>query len=105
MEEGISRKIQEVAKAHYNCRHGESWRLINDITGRKTSVKGQLAGNTQKERVQNWYYHFKSSRTHRTLGDEAEDVTSVLEDLDINPRPTKPFLEHGLPRGGWLPPP
>ena len=38
MKEDLSRKIQEIEKAHDNCRHGESWRSINDITGRKIDV-------------------------------------------------------------------
>ena len=52
-EEDLSSKQKELEMAHANSKHGQSWRLINDITGRKASAKGQLKGNTQKERVKN----------------------------------------------------
>ena len=59
-EEDLSSKLKEVEMAHANSKHGQSWRRINDITGRKASAKGQLKGNTQKERVKNWFDHFKN---------------------------------------------
>ena len=36
IEEDMSNKIQEVIAAHANSKYGLSWRLINDITGRKS---------------------------------------------------------------------
>ena len=48
IEEDLSNKIQEV-EAHAYIKHGLSWRLINDITGRKASAKGQLKGDTQRK--------------------------------------------------------
>jgi len=30
------------------------WTLINDITQRKSANKGKLAGETEKERIENW---------------------------------------------------
>ena len=46
--------------AHVNSKHGQSWRLINDISVRKASAKGQLKGHTQKEMVKNRFNHFKN---------------------------------------------
>ena len=47
-------------------------------------MKGQLEGNTQKESVQNWYNYLKNLLGNPPdIGVEAEDVTSVLDDLDI----------------------
>ncbi|CAH1266780.1 Hypp3574 [Branchiostoma lanceolatum] len=77
-EEDLNSKIREVGKAHVNYKHGQSWKLINDITNRKTTRKGKLEGSTQEERIENWYNHFKT-----LLGDppsiteEDEEITSV----------------------------
>ena len=54
-EEDLSNKLKEVKMAHANSKHGQSWWFINDITARKASAKGQLKGNTQKERVTKWF--------------------------------------------------
>ncbi|CAH1244595.1 Hypp7340 [Branchiostoma lanceolatum] len=83
-EEDLLQKIKEVEKAHENCKHGQSWKLINEITNRRETKKSQLEGNSQKERVTNWYNHFKN-----LLGNppditcEDEDIPAVLENLDI----------------------
>ncbi|CAH1244347.1 Hypp7273 [Branchiostoma lanceolatum] len=87
-EEDLNSKIREVEKSHVNCKHGQSWKLINDITNRKTTRKGQLEGSTQEERIENWYNHFKT-----LLGDppsiteEDEEITTVFEDLGIRDGP------------------
>ena len=60
VEEDLTSKLKEVEMAHVKSRHGQSWRLINDISWRKASAKGQLKGDTQKERVKNWFNHFKN---------------------------------------------
>jgi len=58
-EEDLSIKIQEVEQAHINCQHGRSWSLINEISGRKSSMKGQIKGDNKQERIENWYNHFR----------------------------------------------
>ena len=87
-EEDLSCKLKEVEMAHSNSKHGQSWRLINDITGRKASAKGQLKGNTQEERVKNWFEHFKNLLgSPPDIENEEEEITQVLEDLDIRTGP------------------
>ena len=91
MEEDLSEKIQEVQRAHANSQHGVSWKIINDITGRKASAKGMLLGSSQKERVQNWYNHFKDLLGKPPdICEDVEDLDPILTDLDIK---TGPF-EH-----------
>ena len=62
IEEDLDSKLKDVERAHANSKHGQSWRLIiiNDITGRKASPNGQLKGDTQKDRVINWFNHFNN---------------------------------------------
>ena len=62
MEEVLREKIEMVETAHLNTKHGLSWQIINEITGRRASQKGQIAGNTQTERLQSWYRHFQISK-------------------------------------------
>ena len=60
----------------------------NDITERKASAKGQLKGNTQIERVKNWFDHVKNLLgSPPDIDDEEKDITQVLEDLDIETGP------------------
>ncbi|XP_072048490.1 uncharacterized protein [Amphiura filiformis] len=87
-EEDLSSKLIEVETAHANSKHGQSWRLINDITSRLASRKGQLEGNTQKERVTNWYNHFKNLLgSPPDIDDEDKDIPAVLDELNIKTGP------------------
>ncbi|XP_072046557.1 uncharacterized protein [Amphiura filiformis] len=88
IEADLSGKLREVERAHVNSKHGESWKLINDITGRKACSTGQLKGNTQSERVTNWYNHFKGLLgSPPDIDDEEEEITPILDELDIKVGP------------------
>jgi len=82
-EEKLASRIHEVKEAQKR-KHSKSWQLINEISGRRTSRKGQLKGTSQLERVKNWYEHFQ-----RLLGappkidNEDEDIPPILNDLNI----------------------
>ncbi|XP_072015018.1 uncharacterized protein [Amphiura filiformis] len=74
IEADLNGKLQEVERAHVNSKHGESWKLINDITGRKACSTGQL------------------KEIHKVKGppdidDEEEEITPVLDELDIKVGP------------------
>lgn len=53
-------KIHDLERAHENNKHGKSWKIINDITGRINNQQGKIRGSTQKERIDSWYNHFKN---------------------------------------------
>ena len=59
-EEDIEKKIGVIENTHANSRHRESWRLINDLSGRKSAKKSQIRGGNAKERQEQWLNHFKS---------------------------------------------
>ena len=83
-EEMLASKLKKVENAHANCKHGLSCEFINDITGRKASMRGQLKGDTQQERVRNWYDHFRNLLGKPPdIEDENEEIDPILEDLDI----------------------
>ena len=80
IEEDLNSKIKKVETAHANSKHGQSWRLINDITGRKASAQGQLKGEAQKDRVTNWHNHFKNLLgSPPDISDENEEIAPILE--------------------------
>ena len=78
-EENLTSKLKEVETAHINSKHGKSWKLINEISGRLTTRKGQIKGSTQKERLNSWYTHFNN-----LLG-RPPDITTETEDEAISP--------------------
>ena len=66
------------------CKHSLSWKLINDVTGRKTIAQGQLEGDTQAERVRNWYSHFYNLLGKPpTVDDEDEEIKQIFPKLNI----------------------
>ena len=50
-EKELEGMITKVEEADSKLQHGESWKLINEISGRKTSIKGILKGKSQEERI------------------------------------------------------
>jgi hypothetical protein len=86
MEEDLTEMIKQVEEADAKSRHGESWRLINNISGRKSAKRGLLKGSTKEERINKWYQHFSN-----LLGKEPDianysekDLPVILKDLNIN---------------------
>ena len=70
-------------EAHANSKHGLSWRLINNITRRKYR-RNVSWRETHKEKVQNWYNHFKNLLgSPSDISDENQEITPILHDLDI----------------------
>ena len=80
-EEELNYKIRLIEDSHINSQHGQAWKLVNEISGRRTSQRGQIAGDTQQERVQNWYDHFVG-----LLGSEpdASDANVVIPPIFKN---------------------
>ena len=84
-EEELAKMIREVESANDRSKHGESWRLINEITGRKTTKQGIIKASSKQDRINKWYTHFKE-----LLGNEPEvvgdlgDITPVLQGIDIS---------------------
>ena len=83
-EEELDGLIKEVENADDRSKHGESWKLIDKITGRKNGKQGIIKGKTKEERITNWYNHFKE-----LLGKEPEKtkqevtIEQVLQNLSI----------------------
>ena len=66
-------------------RYLESLSLINEISGRKSSQTSQLNGNSDEDRVNQWYIHFRNLLGNSTEAtDKNEKILPVFEKLPIN---------------------
>ena len=83
-EEELDSLIREVEQADDKSRHGESWKLINRISGRKIGRQGILKGKTKEDRLKSWHKHFESllGKDPVRAGEETE-IDPVLQDILI----------------------
>ena len=87
-EEELGEMIRKVETADANSKHGQSWRLINEITGRKNAKRGIIKGTSKTERLKKWHDYFKN-----LLGEEPSitnpegEIKTVFEELDISTTP------------------
>ena len=72
--EFLDTNIKHVETTNELQKNAESWKLINKITGRKNSKRGQIKVNSKTERILKWYEHFKLR-----LGSEQEVETNRME--------------------------
>ena len=88
-EEELSEMIRKVEVADENSSHGQSWRLINTITGRKAAKKGILKGNSKEDRLKKWHQYFSEllGSEPTVEGDPNEDKPTVLGNLNIKSGP------------------
>ena len=84
-------KLSDSKHQHANC-----WKLINEVTGRKTTKKGIIRGNSKEERIKQWHEHFSKLLGEKPQSTEENetDIQTVLKDLEIYDGPfTKEELE------------
>ena len=85
-EEELESMISKVEKADARAQQAESWKLINQISGRKASKKGIIKGHSSKERVDSWHKHFSE-----LLGKEpnipdmndSEEIQTIFNETDL----------------------
>ena len=84
----LMQKVRRVEAAHGEFQYSESWRVINEMCGRKRPKEGQVAGNSPEERVTTWLAHFSNLLgTHQTEEGAEREIPAVLQDLNINDGP------------------
>ena len=76
-EEELDSLIQEVEQADDKSKHGESWKLINKISGRKIGRQGILKGKTKEDRLKSWHKHFQTPLGKDPVRARDEDVYLV----------------------------
>lgn len=88
LEEEVEEQIKQIEQAQENNKTKAAWRVINELTGRRSTRRGQLEGNTQEERIAKWYKHFKEllGRPPEVIDNE-DEIQSVFERLPIDEGP------------------
>ena len=86
-EEELENNIRKVENADAKSQHKESWRLINQISGRKTIKKGKIKANTNEERIEKWYQYFKQLLGNEPTISNDEEVSIILNNLEIDDGP------------------
>jgi hypothetical protein len=83
--EHLEEMISCVEEADEKSRHGESWKLINHITGRKSAKKGIIKGKSKQERLNSWYKHFSELLGKEPVVTDAdEDIPKIFDILNIS---------------------
>ena len=86
--EELDKMIREVESTNAESKHRESWKLINKITGRKTTKQSIIKAKSKEERVTKWYNHFQNLLGNEaTVEGELDEVTQVLQGLSISDSP------------------
>ena len=93
-EKDLMEKVDRIQSVHGAGQYGEAWRVINEVTGRKTSKEGQVAGASPEERVITWFTHFqKLLGASPCVENPDEEVPTVFPDLGIDGPFTKEEYE------------
>ena len=80
IEEYYTEKVTKIENAHSSNKHGLCWKLINEVSGCQSAYQGQLEGDTQADRVRNWYNHFKGLLGNSSsFNNEAENIDPVSQ--------------------------
>ncbi|KAJ8384488.1 hypothetical protein AAFF_G00205090 [Aldrovandia affinis] len=80
--EELMEKVRRVEAAQGEQQYGESWRVINEMSGRKRLKEGQVAGCSPEET------HFQDLLgTHPTVDGAEKVITAVLTNLEIDDGP------------------
>ena len=82
MEEEVDELVKRVEQADARYRHRESWKIINEISGRKSVKAGVLKGKCKEERIRNWHEHFSQLLGKPPEVDNVDqEIMPVLQDL------------------------
>ena len=86
-KEELEELVQKVEEYDSTYRHGRSWMLINEITGRKGAKRDLIKGNCKEERIKLWYDHFNNLLDKRPEIPDEDDILPVFVNLRINDEP------------------
>ena len=86
--EMLMEKVEKVEAVHGERQYKESWKIINEMSGRRRPREGQLAGSSPGMRVTSWFNHFRDLLGAQPSVEGAEDdIPAILENLNIDDGP------------------
>lgn len=88
LQEDIDHAVTEIEEAHASQRYTQSWKLINQLSGRNSSQQAKLKAKNKEERVNLWFSHFKNLLGNPPeVTDENETIRSIFLPLHIEDGP------------------
>lgn len=84
----IQGKINSIKEFHTSNQHSASWKVINEISGRKEHPSIQLKGGSAEKRRDNWHNHFQKllGNPPKVDGDPLP-LNQIFNTLDISTNP------------------
>lgn len=87
-DEELNNMIDEINSADTMHNHQNSWKLVNEISGRKKAKTAIIKGKSKKERVENWHNHFsKLLGKEPSVEEEDEEIKQIFGELPIKTGP------------------
>ena len=89
--EELDQKVTQIEQSNRTNKQPESWKIINEITGRKTAKRAILKDRNKEEIVKNWHGYFKEllGKPPKIIS-ENENINNVLDENELNIK-TGPF--------------
>ena len=84
-EEQFEKVINDLDEHSKNARPKQCWKLINQLSGRKSIKQGIIKANNKQDRINKWYNHFQSLLGKEPIvnGQPEEEIQPVLSNLEI----------------------
>ena len=90
----IQGEINKIKELHTAKQHAASWKVINDLSGRKEKPSIRIKGGSPLKRKSNWLHHFKSLLGNPPkLSQQPLPKLKVSDELNID---TNPFTSEEL---------
>jgi hypothetical protein len=90
----IQGKIDSIRNLHISKQHSASWKIINEISGRKDHPSIQLKGGSSEKRRDQWFKHFQNLLGNPPkINTDPLPLIQVYDTLNIS---TTPFTLHEL---------
>ena len=89
-EEDLEELVRKVEGAHDSHQHAESWKIINEISDRKTAKQGKIKGTCKKDRLNKWYNHFSDLLGKEPIctTEDDDNIKTIFPEFNIS---TDPF--------------
>ena len=86
--EKLMEKVRKVGSVHGERQYRESWKVLNEMSGRKRPREEQLAGSRPGQRVTSWFTHLRDLLgAHPTVEEAEEEIPAGLMNLDLDDGP------------------
>ena len=84
-EEELDKLIAKVESADARSKRAESWKLVNQITGRKSMKEAITKANSKEDYIKKWYNHFQNLLGKGPkVATELDEITPVMGNLEIS---------------------